>query len=151
MSKKLKVLMITSLLLNILLVSFIGGKTYQHKTMMRGPAPLISLLKSASIPEERRSNLIADLKKLSPARKDKIQGHRTWADKTESILTASIFDETAYRAQLEERFLRHKPKKAAMIDTMVQIAATLNQADRTKMAHILKRQSKNSVRRRREK
>ena len=39
MSKKLKILMIISLLLNALLVSFIGGKIYQHKTMKRGPAP----------------------------------------------------------------------------------------------------------------
>jgi len=142
MSKKFKLLFIISLILNALLVSFIGGKIYSHKTTKRGSAPLIKLLEGASIPDEKRAGLIAKLEKSSPDREGKKKTHRAWEEKTQTILRADVFDQAAYRAQLERRFLKNKPYKTNMIEVMVEIAAALNQEERTKMARILKRQKK---------
>lgn len=144
MTKNMKLLFIVSLVCNALLVSFIGGKVYQHKIAKHGSAPLVSLLEKASIPEDKRSALISKLNQSAPDRKGKMQTRRAWENKTQAILTADIFDEPAYRAQLESRFLSKKTNKTKMIETMVEIAAALNQEDRKKMAHILKRRSKSS-------
>lgn len=149
MSKRLKLLLIGSLVLNALLVSFIGGKIYSHKMTKPGFASLVTLLENSSIPEDERSALISRLVQSSADRKGAMKNNRTWGDKTQAILTAEDFDRAAYRAQLEERFLSKKPHKAEMIGTMVEIATALNQEERVEMARILKRQSKRGSQHRR--
>ncbi|PTN09127.1 periplasmic heavy metal sensor [Nitrosomonas aestuarii] len=137
MSKKLKLFILISVILNVILIGIIAGYSFQHFGLERGDE-IISLLDNSSLPEEKRNSLKKKLRDVLPnenKRKDK----QEWRDKTLAILTAKEFDVDAYRAQLEKRRVERSQNKNDQIEIMTELVSQLNQDERKELAKIFRK------------
>lgn len=139
MSKKLKLLLLTSIILNIIFIGIIAGHSYRrYYTHHHRSDAIITLLDKASINEEKRLDLKEKLQKhfqRPPSHKER----KKWEAATTAILTAQQFDANAYRKQLEMLPDIHEKRKEKRIDVMVELASSLNHQERVELAEIFRK------------
>ncbi|TFH09805.1 MAG: periplasmic heavy metal sensor [Nitrosomonadales bacterium] len=137
MSKKLKLFILISVILNVIQIGVIAGYSYQHFGIKRVDK-IIALLDNSSLPEEKRNSFKEKLRDILPSenkRKDK----QKWRDETLAILTAKELDVDAYRTQLENRLVKRSQNKKDRVEIMVEIASQLNQDERKALAKIFRK------------
>lgn len=137
MSKKLKLFILISVILNVILIGIIAGYSFQHFGLKRGDE-IISLLDNSSLPEEKRNSLKKKLREVLP-NENKRKNKQEWRDETLAILTAKEFDIDAYRAQLEKRHAERSQNKNNQIEIMTELVSQLNQDERKKLAKIFRK------------
>jgi len=137
MSKKLKLFILTSVILNVIFIGIIAGYSYQYFTVKRGDK-IISLIDNSSLPEEKRNSFKNRFRDIFPnenRKKDK----QKWRDETLDILTAKELDVDAYRTQLEKMLIKRSQNKKNRVEIMVELASELNQDERKALAKIFRK------------
>lgn len=137
MSKKLKLFILLSVILNVILIGVIAGYSFQHFGLERGDK-IISLLDNSSLPEEKRNNLKKKLQGVLP-NENKRKNKQKWRDETLAILTAKEFDVHAYRTQLEKKRVKRSQNKKNQIEIMIELVSQLNQDERKELAKIFRK------------
>jgi len=137
MSKKLKLFVLISVILNVTLIGIIAGYSYQHFSVKRGDK-IIALLDHSSLSEDKRNSFKEKLQNIFH-NKNKRKNKQKWRDETLAILTAEKFDVDAYRAQLEKMITRRNQNKRERVEILVEIASQLNQSERKDLAEIFRR------------
>lgn len=99
MSTKIMVLVVGSLLLNVLLIGFIAGNMSQRwgdRGFLRGePAAFVGVL-----PAEKENLFLSTMKDVRKGSRQLHREIRTTRENALKILSAPVFDETAYRAEV---------------------------------------------------
>jgi uncharacterized membrane protein len=137
MSRKLKLFVLISVILNVTLIGIIAGYGYHHFGVKRGDK-IIALLDRSSLSEDKRNSFKEKLQNIFP-NENKRKNRQKWRDETLAILTAEELDVSAYRAQLEKMIVRRNQNKREQVETMVEIASHLNQSERKDLAEIFSR------------
>lgn len=140
MSRRLKLFIAASFILNIALIGVIAGHGYHRYGVKRGDQ-LMALLDRSSIVEEKR-HLIKEKLKDNFHNEDEWKGKEEWRSTTRAILTAEKFDADAYRAQLNKMVSRRNANKQNRVDIIVEIASNLDQNERIALADIFRRSRK---------
>ena len=133
MGKKLKLLIIISLLCNIVLLGFVFGHAY-HRHVHKKDHPMMALLEEINISEQQRDRLKERLKNLRSAKKSMKEYHQAQA-----LLIAPEFNALAYRNHLDNLLKERCEHMEAFTEIIVELATHLDQNERKKLAHLLKR------------
>lgn len=139
MSRKLRLMVLISVALNILLIGFVLGRGSRcHRIEIKRTPDIAVLLEDSSIPEARRAELKKKLQTLLPdaeKRKVIVQMYR----KTGEILRAEEFDSDAFRAQLDKMFEHRRLNRQKRVEVITEIASELNQEERKVLTEIFGR------------
>ncbi len=138
MSKKIKILILALLLLNILLIGVIIGHVSQRvgrKEFMKRHAPVLSV----KLPEDKEKLLFDTMKRVHLQNRDVYKQIRESRKKAISILTAPEFDEAAYQIEVEKLHELHGLMKQQLSDATKELAKQFNQEERKALAEHLRR------------
>jgi uncharacterized membrane protein len=137
MSKKMKILILCSLLLNVLLIGFFIGHA-SHRLgrghFMKRHLPEFAM----KLPEDKRTLFSDTMKKVHLENREihkKIQETRERALK---ILTAPEFDETAYQVHVDEVHQLRGMMMQRLADAAKELAEHFNQEERKALAEHLR-------------
>lgn len=138
MTKKVKAALLVSLLLNILLIGWIAGNMIYyvrgHHGFHREEQAVLQ-----SLPEEKRALFLETMKGARSGSRDFRDRMHEIRDRTLAILTAPVFDEQAYRAEVEELHRFRAEKMNRLAAATGKLAGQFNQEERKILAELLKR------------
>jgi uncharacterized membrane protein len=141
MSKKMKVLTIGSLLLNVLLIGVIIGDMshrLRRKDFFGRHAPELA----SKLPEDKAELFRETVERVHLDNKDVYKQIREAREKTMKILTAPEFDEAAYRVKVDKIYELKGFMKRRLADATVKLARQFDQEERKVLAHHLRRPSR---------
>jgi uncharacterized membrane protein len=137
MNKTIKILIICSVLINILLIGVIFGHVSHRvtgKRFIRRQAPEFTV----KLPADKKELFFETMKKVHLDNRDihrKIRGER---EKTISILTAPVFDETAYQTQVKKVHELRGFMMQRLADATEDLANQFTQEERVALAEHLR-------------
>jgi uncharacterized membrane protein len=138
MSRKIKILMLGSLFLNILLIgASIGHISHSlgRDYFDREPKPKFT----AQLPRDKEKLFFEAMEKARLENKDIYRQIRETREKAIAILTAPEFDEEAYRREVEKLHELRSQMKQRFANTTIELAKQFNQAERKALAEYLRR------------
>ena len=136
MTKKLRLFILMSVILNFILIGVIMGHSYNRYGMRRVDM-VIDFLDKSSIPEAQRIALKGKFKHIYY--NDKVQKQKQqWRKEIRAVMTAEEFDAEAYRIKLEEMTTRRNEKKQKMSAVMIEMASQLNLEERKALADMFR-------------
>ncbi len=140
MSKKIKILILASLLLNVLLIGVIIGYVSQRvdrKEFMRRYASVLS----AKLSADKEKIYFDTMKGVHLDNRDIYRQIRETRKRTISILTALEFDEAAYQIEVEKLNKLYGIMKQRLSDATKELAKQFNQEERKALAEHLRHRS----------
>ena len=143
MTKKIKIILAASLILNVVFIGFAAGHKFRHGDHKHGRAAIYAhklgeIVADSDLPEAQKDEFIDRLKALHLKNSKGRFGYRqTWRDDMQAVLEAPIFDAQAFRALLENRFQFFTEKQSETINVMVDIVSALSPQDRAEIAEEL--------------
>lgn len=137
MSKKLKLFILASIILNIVLIGIVAGHSY-HRYGMHRDNQIITLLDKSSIALEKQQVIRKKLKDSFHNKKQHTE-KKKWREETIAILTAEELDIVAYRKQLEQMVAKHHDNKKQRIEAIISLVSELSQEERVNLAKIFKK------------
>lgn len=147
MSKKIKILVFSSLLLNVLLVGFILGDLShrvgghhvigRHDFVGRQDRELASKL-----PEDKAALFFKTLEKVRLENRDVHKQIREARKQAMKILVAPVFDEAAYRVEVAKLQELRSQVKRRFADATIELARRFGPEDRKALAQHLRRAQK---------
>ena len=143
MSKKVKILIFSSLLLNVLLAGVIIGDVSHrfHKEYFVQK----SLKEFASkLPGDKAALFLETVKRVHLNNQDAYNEIREARNKAMMLLSAPEFDESAYRLQIEKIDKLRSLMKRRLAEATVELARQFNQKERSALAQNLRRFSRHS-------
>jgi len=144
MSKKMKTLMVVSLLLNVLLIGIIVGHV-SHRfggkhTLKRYGAEL-----AMKLPEDKEKLFFETMKQVQMENREIRKQLRETREKAISILTAPEFDETAYQIEVETLHELRGRMMNGLAEATKELGTHFNQEERNALAKHLKRPHRSSL------
>jgi uncharacterized membrane protein len=147
MSKKMKALVFSSLLLNVMLVGFILGGLYhrfdgpdfagRHNFIGRQGRELASKL-----PDEKARLFFKTLEEVRLENREAHKQIREARERAMKILAAPVFDEAAYRAEVARLQELRSRMKRRFADATIELARHFGPEDRKALAQHLRRVQK---------
>ncbi len=138
MSKKMKTLIVVSLLLNVLLVGIIIGHALHRfggKHFFRRYGAELTV----RLPADKEKLFFETMKQVHMENKDIRKQIRETREKAISILTAPEFDETAYQIEAEKLHELRGRMMQQLAGATKELAAHFNQEERKALAKHLRR------------
>ena len=138
MSKKMKVLVIGSLLLNVLLVGvIIGDMSYRLREEPYFGRHAREF--SSKLPEDKAALFSETVEKVHLNNRDVHKQIREARKRAMRILTARDFDEAAYQAQVEKLHELRGLMSRRLADATIELARQFDQKERRALAQYLRR------------
>ena len=137
MSKKMKILIFSSLLLNVLLVGvFIGDVSHRfHKEYFVRK----SVKEFASeLPEDKAALFLKMMERVHVNNRDEYNQIREAKKEAMKLLSAPEFDEPAYRVQIEKIHELRSLMKRRLADATIELARQFSQEERRALAQYLR-------------
>ncbi len=137
MNKKFKIAFLISLLLNLVLIGVLMGEGWHKASRMRASIEEEQAL--LALPENRQqefSSLREELRKDGEATREAIREVRR---DTVRILTADVFDENAYQANLEKIRELRAQQMQRMSESVKKLASTWSATERAALAKLMRR------------
>lgn len=143
MNKKMKVLIISSLLLNVLFVGFILGDVSQRfrKEHFHGKD---ARELAAKLPGDKETLFFETVERVHLNNRDTYNQVRKAREEAMRILGAPEFDEAAYRLQVEKLNELRGLMKRRLAGATIELARTFSQEERRALAQHLKHSSRHS-------
>lgn len=138
MSKKMKVLVIGSLLLNVLLVGVIIGDM-SHRLREEPYFGRHAREFSSKLPEDKAALFLETVEKVHLNNRDVHKQIREARRRAMKILTSPEFDEAAYRGQVKKLHELRGLMKRRLADATIELARQFNQQERRALAAHLRR------------
>lgn len=141
MSKNVKILIFSSLLLNVLLAGVVIGDVWNryHKEYRRSVKEFASKL-----PEDKAALFLETVKRVHLNNQDAYNQIRNARKEAMKLLSAPEFDESAYRLQIEKINKLRSIMKHRYADATIELARQFNQKERSALAQHLRRFSHHS-------
>jgi uncharacterized membrane protein len=138
MSKTIKILLLSSLVLNILLIGFILGTVSQRffrEDFLRRQPPEIDV----KIPPEKEKLFSETMEQVRKENRTVRRQMRETRQRIFSILTAPEFDEASYQAESEKLQELRGHMMRGLSNTTKKLARQMNQEERKALAEYLRR------------
>jgi uncharacterized membrane protein len=143
MSKKIKILIFISLLLNVLLVGvFIGDVT--HRFHIENFVQKSAQEFASTLPEDKAALLLETVERAHLKNRDAYHQIREARKEAMKLLSAPEFDESAYRLQIEKIHELRSLMKGRLADATIELARQFSQEERSALAQYLRRLSRHS-------
>jgi uncharacterized membrane protein len=138
MSKTIKILILTSLVLNILLIGFIIGnvshRLFRENPLRRKPPEL-----AVRLPQEKEKLFFDTMKKVHVENRNIRKQIRNARERIFTILTAPQFDEASYDSEVKKLHELRGLMMQRLSNATKQLAKQLNQEERKGLAEYLRR------------
>ena len=138
MSKKMKVLMIGSLLLNVLLVGIIIGDM-SHRFRKKPPIGKHARELASKLPEDKEALILKTLERMHLNNRNVRKQIREARERAMKVMTAHDFDETAYQTQVEKLHKLRGLMMQRLATVTMELATQFNQQERKALAQYLRR------------
>lgn len=148
MSRKIKLFILVSVLLNIILIGIIAGHSYHRYGMKHGErlaGEVAELLDRSSIAEEQREVLKQSFRNAT-SRPEKTEDMKRAQEEALTVLTAEKFDKAAFRKKIEKNHQNFGKRRQQITDAIVNIASNLNQDERKELAELLRKYRPGKIR-----
>ena len=143
MSKKIKILIFSSLLLNVLLAGVVIGdvshRFYKEYFVRKSVKEFASKL-----PGDKAALFLETVKRVHLKNRDAYNQIREARKEAMNLLSAPEFDEAAYRLQVEKIHELRSLMKRRLADATVELAKQFSQEERKALAQHLRRFSRHS-------
>jgi uncharacterized membrane protein len=143
MSKKMKILIFSSLLLNVLLAGVVIGdvshrfhKEYFVRKSVKGFV--------SELPGDKAAFFLETVKRVHQNNRDAYNQIRDARKEAMKLLSAPEFDESAYRLQVEKIQELRSLMKHRLADATIELAKQFSQKERKALAQYLRRFSRHS-------
>ena len=143
MSKKVKVLIFSSLLLNVLLAGVIMGDVshrFHKEYFVRKSVKEFA----SKLPGDKAALFLETVKSVHLANQDAYNEIREARKEAIKLLSAPEFDESAYRLQIEKIDKLRRLMKRRLADATIELARQFSQEERSALAQHLRRFSRHS-------
>jgi len=138
MSKKMKVLTIGSLLLNVLLIGIIIGDMSQRLQREHLSGRHAREL-SSKLPEDKAALFLETVEKVHLNNRDVHKQIRAARQRAMKILTSPKFDEAAYQVQVEKLHELRGLMRRRLANATIELARQFDQQERRALAQHLRR------------
>ena len=143
MSKKIKILIFSSLLLNVLLAGVVIGdvshRFYKEYFVRKSVKEFASKL-----PGDKAALFLETVKRVHLSNRDAYNQTREARKEAMKLLSATEFDEAAYRLQVEKIHELRILMKRRLADATIELARQFSQKERSALAQHLRRFSRHS-------
>lgn len=142
MSKKFKIFIILSVILNIVLIGIVGGHAYRRfctDKPKHNIERMNNFIDSTSLSVEQQDELKKQFKESVPPKLHNRKKHKSELDK---ILSAEEFDADKFKATVDQHHNSYGERKEAMANFIINLATQLNQEERKKLAKTLRRKGR---------
>jgi uncharacterized membrane protein len=143
MTKKVKILIFSSLLLNVLLAGVIIGDV-SHRFHKEYFVRKFVKEFASKLPENKAALFLETVKRVHLNNQDAYNEVREARNEAMKILSAPKFDESAYRLQVEKIHMLRSLMKRRLADATIELARQFNQEERSALAQHLRRFSRHS-------
>jgi len=146
MSKKMKVLIFSSLLLNVLLIGVVIGDVTHRFHIEHFVRKSVQEFAS-KLPEDKAALLLETVGRVHLNNRDEYNQLREARKEAMKLLSATEFDEAAYRLQIEKIHELRSLMKQRLADATIELAKQFSQEERRSLAQHLrhfKRHSRDS-------
>lgn len=146
MSKKMKVLIFSSLLLNVLLIGVVIGDVTHRFHIEHFVRKSVQEFAS-KLPEDKAALLLETVERVHLNNQDEYNQLREARKEAMKLLSAPEFDEAAYRLQIEKIHELRSLMKRRLADATIELAKQFGQEERRSLAQHLrhfKRHSRDS-------
>jgi uncharacterized membrane protein len=143
MSKKVKILIFSSLLLNVLLAGIIIGDVshrFHKEYFVRKTVKEFA----SKLPGDKAALFLETVKRVHLNNQDEYNEIREARKEAMKLLSAPEFDESAYRLQIEKIDNLRSLMKRRLADATIELARQFNQEERSALAQHLRRFSRHS-------
>ena len=138
MSKKMKVLMIGSLLLNVLRVGFMIGDM-SHRFRRKPPIGKYVRELASKLPEDKEALILKTMESVRLNNRDVRKQIRKARENAMKVMTAHDFDEAAYQTQVEKLHALRGLMMQRLATVTMELAKQFNQQERKVLAQYLRR------------
>jgi uncharacterized membrane protein len=143
MSKKMKVLIFSSLLLNVLLAGVVIGdvshRFYKEYFVRKSVKEFAS-----ELPGDKAALFLETVKRVHQNNREAYNQIREARKEAMKLLSAPEFDESAYRLQIEKIHEMRSLMKRRLADATIELARQFNQEERKALAQHLRHFSQHS-------
>jgi uncharacterized membrane protein len=137
MTKTIKILIFTSLLLNVLLVGVVVGDL-SHRFHLEQLVGSHAQQFASELPEDKAELFLQTVKRVHLKNRDAYKQIQEARKQAMRILAAPEFDEAAYGVQVEKLHELRGFVKRRLADATIELARQFNQEERTALAQHLK-------------
>lgn len=137
MTNKIKILIFSSLLLNVLLVGVVVGDL-SHRFHQEHFTGSHAQEFASELPEDKGELFLQTVKRVYLKNRDAYKQIQEARKEAMTILAAPEFDEAAYRVQVEKLQELRSLVKRRLADATIELARQFNQEDRTALAQHLR-------------
>lgn len=146
MNKKIKFLVLISLLLNVLLIGILAGRA-THLFHWRYLEWSIMKKFTSELPADKAALFRDTVEKVRSRNRGAYQQLRLARQAGMEILSAPEFDEASYRQQIEKIYDLRNLMKRRLADATIELARKFNQEERTALARHLRYLSRHAHKR----
>jgi len=143
MSKKIKILIFSSLLLNVLLAGVVIGDVshrFHKEYFVRKSVKEFA----SKLPGDKAALFLETVKRVHLSNRDAYNQVREAKKEAMKLLSAPEFDEAAYRLQVEKIHELRSLMKRRLADATIELARQFSQKERSALAQHLKRFTRHS-------
>ena len=137
MSKKMKILIFSSLLLNVLLVGVVIGDVSHRFNKEHFVRKSVQEFAS-KLPEDKAALFLETVERVHLNNRDAYNQLREARKEAMKLLSAPEFDEAAYRLQIEKIHELRSLMKRRLADATIELARQFSQAERSALAQHLR-------------
>jgi len=143
MTKKTKILVISSLLLNVLLIGvIIGGMSHKLRREHLFKNHIRDVV--SKLPKDKAELFLEIFETVHLNNQDIHKRIRAARKQTMKILTAPDFDEAAFRIQVDKLHTLRSSMMRQLADSAIELAKQFNQEERHAMAQLLRKPPRHS-------
>ena len=143
MSKKMKILIFSSLLLNVLLVGVVIGDVTHRFHLEHFVRKSVKEFAS-KLPADKAALFLETVERVHPNNRDAYNQIREARKEAMKILSAPEFDEAAYRLQIEKIHELRNLMKRRLADATIELARQFSQEERRALAQHLRHSPRHS-------
>jgi len=138
MSKKIKILIFSSLLLNVLLIGVVIGDVshrFHKEFFVRKSVEEFA----SKLPEDKGALFLETIQRVHLNNRDAYHQLRDARKEAMNLLSAPEFDEAAYRLQIEKIHELRSLMKRRLAEATIELARQFSQEERSALAQYLRR------------
>jgi len=143
MSKKIKILIFSSILLNVLLMGVVIGDVshrFHKEFFVRKSVEDFA----SKLPEDKGALFLETVQRVYLNNRDAYHQLQDARKEAMKLLSAPEFDEAAYRLQIEKIYELHSLMKRRLADATIELARQFSQEERSALAQYLRRFKRHS-------
>lgn len=138
MSKKIKIILSLSIILNVLLIGLVAGHVIKRASHHRAPHQALEQI-ADTFPAEKRDMVQSVMKDMREQKREQHKALREAREKLMDIFTAAEFDPEAFQQAAKSLHDQHGARGQQMTDAFTKLGQSLNQEERQALAKAMRK------------